>query len=154
MPDPEWLRTWEFQNISEPMGTDHYLWCYRSLPRAAGQHGVAVLARALGRRDFSARDKALVRAAHALVAPLVGGPLAGFGEPSPAELPPRVRQVLRCFLEGDGDKQVAARLGLSRHTVNQYAKAIFRHFGVTTRTELLARWVRRGWGDRFPWAAE
>jgi DNA-binding CsgD family transcriptional regulator len=62
-----------------------------------------------------------------------------------------VRQVLRCLLEGDGDKQIAARLGLSPHTVNQYAKAVFQHFGVRSRAELLARWVRRSFPARFAW---
>src|SRR4051812_13519346 len=129
LPDRDWARAWLFREVSEPMGTDHYLWCYRALPRAAGEHGVVVLCRAAGRPDFTARDKAVVRAAHELVAPLVGGPLAGFGDPSPGDLPPRARQVLRCLLEGEGDKQAAARLGVTRHTVNQYAKVIFRHFG-------------------------
>jgi DNA-binding NarL/FixJ family response regulator len=81
----------------------------------------------------------------------MGGPLARFTDPSPYELPPRARQVLACLLEGDGDKQVAARLAISGHTVNQYAKAIFQHFGVRSRAELLARWIRRGWGNTFPW---
>jgi DNA-binding CsgD family transcriptional regulator len=152
MPDREWLRSWMFRRISEPMGTDHYLWCYRSLPRAAGQHGVVVLCRARGRPDFAARDKAVVRAAQALVGPLVGGPLAGFGEPSPAALAPRARRVLRLLLEGAGDKQVAKALGISPHTVNQYVKLIFEHFRVGSRAELLARWVRRGWTNRAAWA--
>jgi DNA-binding NarL/FixJ family response regulator len=111
-----------------------------------------IIARALGQADFSARGKEVVREAMAAVAPLIGGPLARSREPSPADLPPRVRQVLRCMLEGDADKQVMARLGLTRHTVNQYAKAIYCHFGVRSRPELLARWVRRGWGGRFAWA--
>jgi DNA-binding CsgD family transcriptional regulator len=51
--------------------------------------------------------------------------------------------------QGDGDKQVAARVGLTRHTVNQYVKVLFRHFGVSSRAELLARWVRRGFPGRF-----
>jgi DNA-binding CsgD family transcriptional regulator len=50
--------------------------------------------------------------------------------------------VLRCLLEGD-DKQIALRLGLGRHTVNQYIKTIFRHFGTASRGELLARWICR-----------
>jgi DNA-binding CsgD family transcriptional regulator len=61
--------------------------------------------------------------------------------------------VLKCLLEGDSDKQIAARLELSSHTVNEYVKRVYAHFGVTTRTELLARWVRRGWGAAGPgWA--
>jgi hypothetical protein len=55
------------------------------------------------------------------------------------------------LLEGDADKQVAHRLNLSAHTVNQYTKQIFRHFKVSGRTELLARWLRRGWGSRAAW---
>jgi DNA-binding NarL/FixJ family response regulator len=111
-----------------------------------------IIARAIGEVDFSVRQKAVVREAMAHVAPLIGGPLARFYEPVPSELPPRLRQVLRCLLEGDTDKQVAARLGLTRHTVNQYTKVVFRHFRVRSRPELLARWVRRGWGSRFAWA--
>lgn len=65
--------------------------------------------------------------------------------PPPTDLPPRVREVLWCFLEGDSDKQVAAGLGLTWNTVNGYAKQIYTHFGVTTRTELLAKWIRNRW---------
>jgi DNA-binding CsgD family transcriptional regulator len=53
---------------------------------------------------------------------------------------------------GDGDKQAAVRLKLSRYTVNEYTKQIYRHFGVQGRAELLARWVKRGRGARCAWA--
>jgi DNA-binding NarL/FixJ family response regulator len=86
-----------------------------------------------------------------VVAPLVGGALASYRDPAPAALPPRARQVLRLLLEGDGDKQVAKALRISPHTVNQYVKAIFTHFRVGSRAELLARWVRRGWTSRAVW---
>lgn len=95
----------------------------------------------------------IVTESQRLIAQLVGGTLAGFGEPSPSELAPRVRAVLACLLEGDSDKQVAARLKLSVFTVNQYVKVIFNHFGVSSRPELLARWVRRGWGNKGGWRA-
>lgn len=105
--------------------------------------------RAHGRSDFTARDRLIVREAHAALSPLIGGPLARFAEPSPLDLAPRARQVLGCSLEGDGDEQIAARLKLSRFTVNQYTRLIFRHFGVSSRPELLARWVRRMWGSEW-----
>jgi DNA-binding NarL/FixJ family response regulator len=116
------------------------------------RHTGVVVARALGEPDFSARHKAVVQEAMAQVTPLVGGPLARFNEPSPGNLPPRTRDILRCLLEGDSDKEIVARLGLTRNTVNQYVKTIFAHFGVRSRAELLARWVRRGWGGRFAWS--
>lgn len=151
--DRDWYASPDYQVIQRAHGMDAVLWSFRAVPGAAGDEwsGV-VMSRRKGRRDFSPRELALVREAQALITPLVGGPLARFAEPSPADLSPRVREVLRCLLEGDGDKQIAARLGISRHTVNVHTRVIFRHFGVQSRAELLARWVRRGWGATCAWA--
>src|SRR5258707_157206 len=110
--------------------------------------------RSVAERVFSARHKAFVRELHIAVAGWIGGQLARFIDPSPSALSRRARQVLRCLLDGDGDKQIARRLGISHFTVNQYAKVIFEHFGVSSRPELLARWVRRGWGKGFAWDNE
>jgi DNA-binding CsgD family transcriptional regulator len=153
MADRPWYRSWNYGELNSVVGVDHTVWCFGSLPLGDGDELDGVLmSRAIGRRDFSAREKAIIRELHAAVAPLIGGPLARFADPSPSALPPRLRQVLRCVLEGDSDKMVAARLRLSRHTVNEYVEQVFRHFGVRSRPELLARWVRRGWGGRFAWA--
>ena len=59
-----------------------------------------------------------------------------------AALPPRLRQTLGCLLEGDSEKQVALRLGLSRHTVHEYVSELYRRFGVQSRAELLALCLR------------
>ena len=151
--DREWYASRDFQLAQRPCGLDHILWCFVAIsgPASADNSGV-ILCRVEGRRDFSSRDRAIVREAHEALAPLVGGALARYAEPSPLGLPPKTRRVLACLLEGDGDKQVAARLGMSRFTVNEHTKAIYRHFRVQGRAELLARWVRRGWGDCFPWS--
>jgi len=153
MADQSWYRSWNYRELNCLVGVDHTVWCFGSLPLGDGNELAGVLvAGAAGPRDFTPWEKVIISELHAAVAPLIGGPLARFADPSPAALPPRVRQVLKCLLEGDSDKQVAARLRLSRHTVNEYADRIFRHFGVQSRPELLARWVRRGWGGRFAWA--
>jgi DNA-binding NarL/FixJ family response regulator len=110
-----------------------------------------VLNRSSGRRDFKPRDRAIVRETQAALVPLVGGMLASFDDPSPHDLPPRLRQVLCYLLEGNGDKQIASRMSLSVHTVNGYTKYIYRHFRVKGRAELLARWIQRGWGVQFRW---
>lgn len=54
-------------------------------------------------------------------------------------LAPRERQTLDLLLCGLGDKQIAAHLGISRFTVNQYTKAIYQRFCVQSRTALIAR---------------
>jgi DNA-binding NarL/FixJ family response regulator len=75
--------------------------------------------------------------------PLVGRALVSASEPSPERLAPRLRQTLAFLLEGDGEKQVAARLGLSVATTHQYVTALYRHFGVRSRAQLMAHALRR-----------
>jgi DNA-binding NarL/FixJ family response regulator len=58
---------------------------------------------------------------------------------SPTRLRPQVREALGCLLEGDGEKQAAARMGLSRDTMHQYVKTLYRHYQVASRAELLSR---------------
>lgn len=146
--DREWYRSTAYHDHHRALGMDHALWCFRGIAADPGGDAMSGLFfyREAGRRDFSARQLALVREAQAALTPMIGGPLARFSEPSPADLTPTARRVLACLLEGDGDKQVAKRLRLSAYTVNDYTKRIYRHFGVRSRSELLARWVRRGWG--------
>jgi DNA-binding CsgD family transcriptional regulator len=63
--------------------------------------------------------------------------------PDPTDgLSPRHVQTLQRLLEGDSEKQIAARLGVSPHTVHVYVKGLYRHFDVSSRGELLARFVR------------
>jgi DNA-binding CsgD family transcriptional regulator len=150
--DQDWYPSHYYQALHRTLGADATLVCFQPVSGAADTYTELYLARATGQRDFSGRDRAIVREAFAVLAPLVGGPLARFSDPAPNELAPRVRQVLRCLLEGDSDKQIASRLNLAPFTVNQYTKVIHRHFAVKSRAELLARWIRRGWGNKCAWA--
>src|SRR5262245_12911186 len=74
---------------------------------------------------------------------LIGCALVSALEPGPDALSPRLRQTLACLLEGDAEKQVAARLGLSPTTTHQYVTALYRHFGVRSRAQLLALVIKR-----------
>lgn len=144
--DRHWYRSIEYTLIAKTYGIDPLLYSFRAIPGDSTDEDIGLtLARSEGHRNYNGRERALVDELLSAAAPLVGGALARFSEPSPSDLTPRRRQVLACLLEGDGDKQIAKRMGLSLHTVNEHTKAIFRHFGVRSRPELLARWVRRGW---------
>jgi DNA-binding CsgD family transcriptional regulator len=57
-------------------------------------------------------------------------------------LSPRARQTLEALIRGDSEKQVARKLGVSPHTVHVYVKQLYRRFGVSSRGELLALFVR------------
>lgn len=58
-------------------------------------------------------------------------------------LPRRLRQTLVCLLEGDSEKQLAARLQLSLPTAHQYVTALYRRFGVHSRAQLLSHVLLR-----------
>jgi DNA-binding NarL/FixJ family response regulator len=63
----------------------------------------------------------------------------------------RPRQVLPLLLSGVPEKQVAAKLGISPNTVHVYVKAVYRHFGASSRPELMSMFLRdalqRGAGE-------
>jgi len=149
--DDHWYRSDAYEAIHQVAGVDQTIHSWHQIPTGADRHSGWIVNRATGRKQFSSYEAQIVDFIHLQTAQFIGGPLAQFEEPSPSALAPRVRQVLRCILEGDGDKQIAQRLHLSPHTVNQYVKVIYKHFLVNSRTELMARWVRRGWTNRCAW---
>lgn len=59
-------------------------------------------------------------------------------------LTPRERQVLTLLADGLGNKSIAARLGISDHTVKAHVAAVFEKLGVSTRAEAAALGLRRG----------
>lgn len=58
------------------------------------------------------------------------------------DLPPRLRQVLDRLLAGRQPKAIAHELRLSVHTVREHVQRLYRHFGVSGREELMARFVK------------
>jgi DNA-binding CsgD family transcriptional regulator len=51
----------------------------------------------------------------------------------------RAGQILDLLRQGLSDKEIAAQLGLSRHTVNEYTKTMYARFGVHSRSSLIAQ---------------
>ncbi len=64
------------------------------------------------------------------------------------KLPPRCRLILNQLVHGRPRKEIAADLGISPHTVNDYIKQIFAHFGVRSQVELIARFRSGDGRDR------
>ncbi|MGI5205568.1 helix-turn-helix transcriptional regulator [Spirillospora sp. CA-108201] len=56
-------------------------------------------------------------------------------------LSPRESAIVGHVLQGMATKQIARRLGVSPHTVNDHFKSIYRKSGVCAREELLARFL-------------
>ena len=75
---------------------------------------------------------------------VVAGPVAADRVP----LAPRIEEVLHWLMNGASEKQVARTLGISRHTVHVYVKALYRSYGASSRGELLCAVFRERLADR------
>src|SRR5436309_12967625 len=90
-----------------------------------------------GANTDAVRNRQLLADFCRLVGSRVGKNTAG------GDLPPRIRQTLASLLGGYSEKQIANSLRLSQHTVHVYVKQIYRHYKVSSRGELLARWIQK-----------
>jgi NarL family two-component system response regulator YdfI len=70
----------------------------------------------------------------------VGEPDLQLGEP----LTSRESEVLSMMAEGAGNKEIAARLKISEHTVKFHVSAVLAKLGAATRTEAVSRGYREG----------
>jgi RNA polymerase sigma factor (sigma-70 family) len=62
---------------------------------------------------------------------------------STEELSPREREVLDCLSQGFLYKEIAEKLGISYETVHTYIRRIYEKLQVRTRTEAVAKFLRR-----------
>ncbi len=56
------------------------------------------------------------------------------------------QQIIRLLADSQSEKEVAAELGLSPHTIHGHVKQIYRQLGISSRSELVA-WYWRGQVD-------
>ena len=112
---------------------------------AAGTPGsyVITVVRAVGDAPFRADARRLVERVQRELGPHLGRSLLQTAQPSLRGLSPRARCVLERLLDGDSEKEAALRLGLRPGTVHDHVKRLYRHFGVSSRAELLAHFLRR-----------
>jgi len=123
-----------------------------SLPRGWAVRAVRAGVRAVLSRTASA--EAIGAAVEAAAAGLVALPPDALAEVpqgtaarsvAPLEaLSTREAQILALLAEGLVNKQIAARLGISRHTVKTHLAALFHKLGVSTRAEAVAAGARAG----------
>lgn len=140
--DRDWYRSKTFNNVHRVCGIDDYVISIRRVPRL-GHFTSLFLHRSVDAPTFSRRDVALVNLLHQEVGEMIGAELAAAAEPGLRKLTPRQRDVLDLLLDGDAEKQIASTLGISRPTVHEHVTALYRHFEVSSRAELLALFIGR-----------
>jgi DNA-binding CsgD family transcriptional regulator len=92
---------------------------------------------------FGPREVTLLKLLHDEIAPLVGVRLATEAHLSRDGLSRRLNETLTLLLDGCSEKEVAAQMGLGPRTVHDYVTMLYRHFGVTSRAELMAYFIHR-----------
>jgi DNA-binding CsgD family transcriptional regulator len=140
--DRSWFNSEHYNVMRRPAGRGESLYAKLRLPD--GRHIRMGIQRERCDRPFTPREVQLVTAFHENLGHLYAlprQPALSAPEPLMPELPPRLQPVLRHLLQGDSEKQVALHLGLSRHTIHEYVKTLYRQLGVSSRGELLARFV-------------
>jgi DNA-binding NarL/FixJ family response regulator len=65
-------------------------------------------------------------------------------EAMPEPLTPREAEVLQLLADGLGNKEIAAGLGISEHTIKFHIRSILGKLGAASRTEAVARGLRSG----------
>ena len=134
--DRDWYGSAHVNDERRTASIDHFVISHRVLGRTRWTHTM-LLYRGWGERAFTEREVQWVELVHeelgALLAPEID-PLRA--------LSPRLLQTLQSLVRGDSEKVIADRMSISAHTVHEHVKALYRHFGVHSRSELLARWAR------------
>jgi DNA-binding CsgD family transcriptional regulator len=136
-----WYASKHVQELRRSVGVDSFIVSSCVVP-GYGAH-VFGIHRAWGDKPFRERDRVVVQLLHRELARLWSRS-GVFGWPStPVRLPLRLRQVLGHLCSGMTEKEIAAAMDLSQHTVHEYIKELYRRIGVRGRSELTAWLVRQ-----------
>jgi DNA-binding CsgD family transcriptional regulator len=146
LPRREWQRSRHCGDYVAACGLSDRIASTLSIPaQAEAREQTLVLHRDAGDGPFPDSAPYLVRLVHHELAALQREKLALPGALSDmARLPPRLRDVLAGVLAGESEKEIAARLGLSAHTVNRHVQRLYRFYDVSCRSRLLARLYEGG----------
>jgi DNA-binding CsgD family transcriptional regulator len=127
-------------------GLDHFLYSVYPLDEANMYSAVGFF-RHKGRAAFSERESRVAHIVLSEVEWLHYAELPGERGRKVPQLSPRQRVVLIMLVEAHDKDRIASLLNLSPHTVKDYMKAIYKHFGVSSQLQLIHRFRFGDAGD-------
>jgi DNA-binding NarL/FixJ family response regulator len=131
-----------YQNFRRQLGSDDFVVSMRIVDIPRRPEAISI-DRPHGAPPFGQREVAILKLLHDEIAPLIGVRLATEQHLCRDGLSKRLRETLSLLLDGLSEKQAASRLGLSTRTVHDYVTALYEHFKVSSRSELLAYFIHR-----------
>ena len=137
-----WYRSHTYNEIHRECGIDDYIIsiCPTNIPTRCT---TLWLHKGVGARDFTPREQGIIALIHMIINDEIGTYLSAADEPKLSSLTNRRLEVLSKLIMGDAEKQIAYDLGVSRATVHDHVLAVYRHFEVSSRGELLAKFIGR-----------
>tara|TARA_R110002096_G_scaffold173781_5_gene348573 strand:+ start:224137 stop:224970 length:834 start_codon:yes stop_codon:yes gene_type:complete len=137
-----WYNSHTFNEIHRVCGIDDYVIsiCPTNIPNRCT---TLWLHKGVGTRDFTPREQAIISLIHIIINDEIGTYLSAADEPTPSSLTTRRLEVLALLIQGDSEKQIAYQLGIARATIHDHVLAIYRHWNVSSRGELLAKFIGR-----------
>lgn len=140
-PRESWYKSRTYTEVHEPAGLDDSV--ISICRQDDGPYSLSIwMHRAPGDAPFTRREWWLLHVLTGHLALMVGHALS-LPDPLIDSLTPRQRQTLDRLLAGDSEKEAAAALGIQRSTLHEHVLGLYRHFGVTSRSELMARFINR-----------
>jgi len=136
----EWIQCQIWTDYFDPIGWDDMM--VAVVMHSAGFR-FCNLTRRRGDARFPARSARVLELFVRELAAIPPTRLAPMSGASLFDLPPRQRDVLTAMAQGDNEKQIAARLGITRNTVHEHVRRLFERYGVASRGELLVRAARQ-----------
>lgn len=141
VPKEEFVSSAFFEKYMVPLGATE------ALNAVCGGRSTPLLqlsvCRPVGDRTFGARERGVLAALADAIETRVEHRLSTSRQRGLHDLTPRQEQVLRLLLAGDGEKQVAYKLGVSVPVVHEHISNLHRYFDVHSRGELLAYFIHR-----------
>ena len=135
--DEAWRTSEYYQQFVGPNGFDEFILCAMRLT-ATDVSGLSFY-RTFGKPAFGPEQcRTVARVIHHVAWLHAHAAPAAAVDPL-IDLAPRERQVVQLLQAGEGRKAIAAKLGITEHTVGGYMKRIYRHYGVNSRGELQAK---------------
>jgi len=136
----EWYASPHVQTLRLAAGLDDALYCAIGMPHPPGQFRAMTFVRKASAGPFSPRDQHLAR----LLISSLDWLFIGLDREREAtritdSLNASLWGTLACLQAGDSVKEAAKKLGCTPLTISTYVKRLHRHFGVSSRGELLVR---------------
>jgi DNA-binding CsgD family transcriptional regulator len=126
-------------------GVEHFILSIR--PSQSGALSQIALYRRPGSLPFTSRESLITHIILSEVPWLHDDVLSNDLGSTFTLLSSRQRLTLNLLLEGQTRKQISQHLELSPHTIDGYVKEVFRHFGIHSQPELIARFQTGDGGD-------